>query len=142
MGTTLQEALRDKGHVPSDERLVRCFHCNQQSELVDGRTIYPHRPDLARKQFWLCRPCNAYVGCHKGGTRTFGSPANAELREYRKAAHAAFDPIWTSGEMKRGDAYAWLAQRLGLGGDNVHIGHACKDLCAMVVQVCEERVPK
>jgi hypothetical protein len=34
------------------------------------------------------------VGCHKGTTKPLGRLADAELREWKKRAHAAFDPVW------------------------------------------------
>lgn len=75
---------------------VICSYCNKPAELVTGKEIYPHRPDLYPKKFWRCRPCTAYVGCHKpnagygDGTRPLGRLANAELRAAKSAAHAAF----------------------------------------------------
>jgi hypothetical protein len=74
-----------------------CPYCGQQSTLVNGKAVYPHRRDLSDKQFWLCRPCAAFVGCYPRSTTPMGSIANAELRKERSKVHTVFDPIWKSG---------------------------------------------
>jgi hypothetical protein len=55
--------------------VVLCGHCGKPAVLINGRVIYPHRPDLADKRFWACAPCAAHVGCHAGTDRPLGSPA-------------------------------------------------------------------
>ena len=123
---------------------VTCAYCNKPAELVTGKEIYPHRQDLFTKKFWRCRPCNAYVGCHKpnigygDGTRPLGRLANAELRAAKSAAHVAFDPVWQEGVVKRGSAYAWLAEKLGIQAKQCHIGEFDVDQCKRVVQIVKE----
>lgn len=127
-----------------------CPYCDRQPELVTGAKIYPHRPDLFAKKFWLCAPCDAYVGCHppagrkgKGGVGDGSVPlgrlANAELRRAKQAAHAAFDPLWRSGEMSRSEAYAWLASALGISGENCHIGMFGVEGCRAVIAAMNAR---
>ncbi len=125
-----------------------CPYCKGLPQLVGGQAIYPGRPDLWALSFWQCKPCDAYVGCHKAGngfgdgTRPLGSLANAELRAARNRAHAAFDPLWRSGEMRRRKAYAWLGARLGLPVKRVHIAEFDVATCARVVSVCQARRSK
>lgn len=38
---------------------VICDYCDKPAELVTGAEVYPHRPDLHHKKFWLCKPCDA-----------------------------------------------------------------------------------
>lgn len=114
---------------------MNCDYCGKPAELVTGDEIYPHRPDLSRLRFWRCEPCDAHVGCHRGTTRPLGRLANAELRRAKMAAHAAFDPLWKSGRMSRSEAYAWLADRLGIEADVCHIGMFDVAMCELV---CEE----
>ena len=47
--------------------------------------------------------------------------ADRETHEARKAAHAAFDPIWRNGLMSRGKAYKMLAQEMGLTREQCHM---------------------
>lgn len=116
-----------------------CDYCKEESVLVGGDVIYPHRPDLAEKKFWSCGPCGAYVGCHPGTEEPLGRLANAELRKAKMAAHAAFDPLWKESGMKRGEAYAWLREVMGLTRDECHIGMFDETTCARVVTLCEEK---
>ncbi len=118
-------------------RIRTCDYCHRRAERVTGNVIYPMRPELRSKNFWRCVPCKAHVGCHPGTVKPLGRLANAELRVWKMAAHAAFDPLWKSGQMRRRDAYAWLAVQLGRSEANTHIGMFDVDLCKQVVQVAE-----
>lgn len=110
---------------------VTCPYCQRPAMLVAGDAVYPHRPDLHQRYFWLCRPCDAHVGCHppsrrwdSDGTRPLGTLANARLRALRSHAHSVFDPLWQRGHFaSRRAAYRWLSQRLGIAADDCHIGH-------------------
>lgn len=46
---------------------------------------------------------------------------NRATHEARKAAHAAFDPLWKHMGYKRSDAYAMLARELGLKAKDCHM---------------------
>lgn len=80
---------------------VCCDYCGRPARLVGGAEVYPHRPDLSSKRFWLCRPCDAWVGCHPkaeprrgglgDGTVPLGRLANADLRRAKQRAHAAVE---------------------------------------------------
>lgn len=120
---------------------MNCPYCGGNVEFVGGSVIYPYRPDLYSKKFYLCEPCGAYVGCHRGTDKALGRLANAELRKAKMAAHAAFDPLWTAGIMKRWEAYAWLAEQLGLPRDEAHIGMFDVDMCRRVVEACGAATP-
>lgn len=88
-----------------------CAHCGGECRLTDGKEIYPHRQDLAVLRFWMCNPCDAYVGCHKPGMsdnnplgdKPLGTAANAELRKLRQQVHGVVDPLWQN-EKQRGRA--------------------------------------
>lgn len=53
---------------------IWCVQCQQNvdAELKTGDIIYPHRPDLANKNFYLCPHCKNYVGCHPNTTKPLG----------------------------------------------------------------------
>lgn len=99
-----------------------CPYCNCAFVLVDGDVIYPHRQDLKSRKFYLCEPCNAYVGCHAGTDMPFGRLANAELRKAKMDAHTAFDSYWKNAGISRGQAYHWLCKKLGIDFEDCHIG--------------------
>ncbi len=99
---------------------VQCPYCGQPANLVDSVTIYGRSYGM----IWDCRPCDAYVGTHKNSKdhAPLGRLADKELREWKKRAHAAFDPIWKSGQMSRPNAYNRLQEIMGLTADDAHIG--------------------
>jgi hypothetical protein len=135
-------------HIPSNvDNPPICPYCQNAAQLVLGGRIYPHRYDLAELQMWLCSRCNAWVGCHKpsahsDGTVPFGRLANAELRGLKTQAHAAFDPLWKNHGITRDDAYAWLAEELGLAKDLTHIGMFDEDTCRRVIELCITTDPR
>lgn len=120
-----------------------CPYCGNPARLVTGREIYPTRKDLHHMKFWLCQPCDAYVGCHRpnigfgDGTRPLGRLANAELRRLKSQVHQAFDPIWKTGQMRRGQAYAWLAQQLGL--QEAHVGEFDEETCQKALSILKPK---
>lgn len=121
---------------------VVCDYCGSKAPLVTGRDVYPHRPDLYAKKFYQCRPCDAMVGVHEGTTNALGRLANKELRVAKMAAHSAFDPLWKSGQHKRGKLYGWLANQLGIEKKDCHIGMFDVDMCRRVVEVCKTSKPE
>lgn len=122
--------------VPADS--VACPYCGELAAFVTGTVIYPHRPDLSRRMFYHCLPCDAYVGVHSGTTRPFGRLADANLRRLRNRAHAAFDPVWKGGPLRRGAAYRWLAERLGVPAHECHIGGFDGPMCERVVRLMND----
>lgn len=137
----LTQHERVKGHAksaaaPDDD--VTCIECGGSTELVGGDRIYPHRPDLYGKRFWLCA-CGAYCGCHGVTTRALGNPCGPETRRARMAAHEAFDPLWKSRLMDRRGAYTWLAGQMDLPFDKTHIGMMTAAQAWEVVRHCRER---
>lgn len=110
----------------------KCPYCGNWSQKVTGEKIYPHRPDLYGKKFYLCEPCDAYVGCHSDG-KPMGRLANLRLRQLKSMAHAVFDPLWKSKALSRTKAYAWMATRMDLEIHHCHIGHFDEDQCLSVI---------
>lgn len=120
----------------TEAKLVICPYCDQPAELVTGQDVYPHRRDLWTKRFWACDPCDARCGCHGNTDQPLGRLANAELRQARMRAHAAFDPIWKRGKKGRSAAYKWLADQLGIEPKDCHIGMFDVETCGRVVSIC------
>jgi hypothetical protein len=94
---------------------------------------------LVNKHFYVCTPCDARVGCHPGTTTPLGDLANGPLRDARMAAHAAFDPLWQSGQLRRSAAYGWLSDTLGVDPKKTHIGMFDAETCARVVAAVRAR---
>lgn len=110
-----------------------CPYCGARSMLVDSAEVYRR----SYGPIYLCRPCQAWVGVHKGTTNPLGRLANAELRTWKMRAHAAFDPHWRGEKRKRGLAYGALAKALNIHRPDCHIGMFDLDACQRVVMACE-----
>jgi len=120
---------------------VRCPYCDGSAELVDSELVYWKSFGM----IWICQPCHAWVGTHKDSKvhKPLGTLANKELREARKAAHAALDPCWKDlaeqGHHKgksRTLVYRRLAKALGIETKSCHIAWFDVKRCAEVVTVC------
>ena len=131
-------------HRHAPHQAVVCSECGGVARVQPGSKVYPKRKDLAHKMFWVCPYCGARVGCHRGSLAPLGTPALADTREARKAAHDAFDPLWRakmrregiSRDLARGQAYCWLAEQLGLEPEACHIGMMDKATARKVVDIC------
>ncbi len=123
-----------------------CRYCRAEAPLLRfGDAGYPYRCDYGPT--YVCVPCGAWVGCHRGTTKALGGLANAELRQAKIDAHAAFDPLWqrkiardkcNKGHARRA-GYKWLADQLGLPVSKTHIGYMSLEECRKVVEVCTQR---
>ena len=108
-----------------------CPYCEYPAILADSAEVYAGR---SYGPIWICGPCGAYVGCHKGTTRPLGRLADAELRAWKRRAHEAFDPLWQSGGMTRHEAYWHMAAIMGLRLSEAHIGEFDVEQCERLVE--------
>lgn len=113
---------------------VKCDYCGCVAKFCDSKIVYGR----SYGKIYYCGDCNAYVGVHKGTDKPLGRLANAELRYWKKAAHAAFDPLWKYGRFRgyRNAAYGWLADRMGLPVEKTHIGMFDVAQCKKAIQIC------
>lgn len=137
----MKKALMDAKLIPN----IECPYCGAKAKFVGGSAVYPHRADLYHLKFWLCKPCDAYVGCHAptymnkfDPTIPLGRLADSQLRKAKSAAHSTFDRIWKEGYKTRTEAYAWLASVLNIKIDECHIGMFDVDMCNKVQAACAD----
>ena len=119
-----------------------CPYCKIRAKLVDSKVVYGR----SYGPIWLCRPCDAWVGCHKDSNEhvPLGRLANKELRLWKVRAHSAFDPLWArkikrdscSKSKARKSAYIWLAEKLQIPVKECHIGMFDVEICREVVAIC------
>lgn len=118
---------------------TKCPYCGSRALLRPASVVYgPKASDPAAPYFICARypACDAYVAAHKRTRLPMGSLANAELRRKRIQAHAALDRLWESGLMSKKQAYLWLQAKLGLPGEETHIGRFSTFRCEQVIQLC------
>lgn len=122
-------------------RTCVCPYCGETAAKVSGIELYPNHPDLARRSYYICWPCRAWVSCHWKTGEPMGSLANEELRALRRTAHAAFDPLWQSpGLPDRAQAYRWLALELKIPPQLCHIAMFNREECLAVLELCMSRL--
>lgn len=111
-----------------------CPYCGRDSEFVDSEVIY----GTSYGMIYLCRNCDAYCGVHAGTKHALGRLANRELRELKKLAHSAFDPIWKGRYMSRTQAYLRLSAAMKLHVNLTHIGMFNEEQCRQVIRICKK----
>lgn len=114
---------------------LSCQYCGRPTKKVSGNVIYPRAKQYHDKFYYLCRKCDAYVGCHPDG-KPMGEVADSALRRARIEAHTAFDRLWKGGRMTRSMAYSWLSRALDIQSGECHIGKFDLETCIKVVKVC------
>lgn len=143
-----RDAIQDHGPVHVDwlsqvDCVKTCRYCQEEAPLLRfGDAGYPYQRDYGPT--FVCAPCAAWVGCHPGTENALGGLANAELREAKQAAHAAFDPLWRrkiakedcSQSHARRAGYKWLSETTGIPFKKCHIGMMNLEECRKVVEVC------
>lgn len=125
-------------HVEIDDPILSgkiCPYCGGESILVDSSVIYGKSYGL----IYLCSPCNAYCGVHKGTIVSLGRLANKELREMKKAAHRSFDAIWKGFKKSRSAMYKRLSELMGIPPEQTHIGMFDVDQCKRVIELLKNK---
>lgn len=119
--------------------MVICPYCHNEASFVDNAEIYGRRYGKSYMAWW-CKPCDARVGVHHNNPdKPLGTMANEELRNWRRKAHMAFDPIWKTGSMTRGGAYEWLKIKFGR---EIHIGQSDIAVCKRIIELVNDRTGK
>ena len=116
---------------------MKCNYCNNEAEWVENKEVYGRRYGKSY-MIWLCRNCNAYVGCHNNTKEPLGTLADTELRELRKKAKGKFIVKFLGGTWKRPHneknlAYSRLGGLLGLKKGECHFGMFDKETCNKVL---------
>ena len=114
-----------------------CPYCGNKTELIDSAEIYQ---GVSYGWMYICRPCDAYVGCYRGSKKALGRLANVELCKYKQQAHEALDQMWKKHLMKRKEVYTWLSQQLGTERDYTHIGMFNVEQCKRVISISEQYI--
>lgn len=119
-----------------------CPYCKAAAVLVNGVEVYPDKPDLANRHYWLCRPCGAWCSVHDNSKRfpPLGTLANAELRVQRKRVYAEVDELRLLAKIERIAALEWLAKMLGREGRRLHISDLREGDCMSALLILAARL--
>lgn len=105
-----------------------CPYCRNNTEFIDSKEVYGKSYGM----IYICKPCDAYCGVHKGTNESLGRVANKELRYWKKEAHKYFDIIWNEKHETRSNCYKYLSEHLKIPTEFTHIGmfnvKTCKEV--------------
>jgi len=108
-----------------------CPYCGNGAIWCENKVVYKKNHGRSY-MIWLCKPCDAYVGCHNNTKEALGGLANKKLREIRQVCHEEFDAFWVRKRMTRTQGYRWMQRAMKLTPSQAHIGNfrisACKYL--------------
>ena len=112
---------------------MKCQYCGKNAEWVENKEIYGRNYGKSY-MIWLCRDCDAYVGCHNNTQEPFGTLANKELREFRKQAKSLWiekmlNGNWQDNKLKI-IGYDWLGK---LFNKEFHFGSSTIEECKIVI---------
>lgn len=111
-----------------------CQYCGNEAKWVENKEIYGRNYG---KSFmaWLCKPCDAYVGCHNNTKKPLGTMADKETREWRKKAHLSFDPFWKEKGYTRKSIYGKISDAMG---EETHIAESDVEKCKKIIEWCNQ----
>lgn len=115
-----------------------CPYCQKPAKLIDSAVVYR---GTSYGLIWDCRPCDAYVGVHKGTETPLGTLADRETRQARRRAHAVFDPLWTFGKMSRRDAYRLMQDMMQMTAEEAHISRMDASQCMRLIAILAKEKP-
>lgn len=107
-----------------------CPYCGKKAKWCENKAVYG-RNFGESYMIYLCKPCNAYVGCHKNTRNALGSMANAHLRLLRRKCHLLIDPYWRNKQRSRKEIYALISEWYG---DEFHVGWLREKDCEFVLK--------
>lgn len=113
---------------------MNCPYCGNPAKWCENKEIYGRNYGDSYMCYY-CKDCDAYVGCHNNTKKPLGTMANKELREWRKKAHAAIDPLWQSRKHKRSTVYARLAEYFN---KEIHVGEPNIEQCQAIIFAIKE----
>lgn len=116
-------------------KVVKCPYCSKPAAWCENKEIYGKNYGKSY-MCWLCKDCNAYVGCHNNSKKPLGTIANKELREWRKKVHERIDPLWKQGNISRKDLYKDLNRTFSR---DFHVGGADIEECKKVLELYPEK---
>lgn len=116
-----------------------CPNCNGPVRIGTHAEVYDGRSFGVWPYVYLCedRECDTYGGLHPFTHLPLGTLANKALRDARKRCKPAFEKLFKEHGMTRNDAYAWLAQTLGITAEQCHFALFDVEMCERAQAACK-----
>lgn len=120
--------------MAKESKMIICKKCNKKAELVTGKYIHPFNNRYKHNNYYICKVCGDYVGCHKGTTKALGALANKELRKKRVQVHQEFDLLWNTTTTRK-QAYINFAKKLNISLSECHIAMFDDETCDRALRI-------
>lgn len=100
--------------------------------ICGGHVVFTNNSVIYGKEYgsgkcYLCQSCGAYTGTHKPRPKeALGLLADEPMRKGKVMCHDLFDSMWRGkrkAQKKRKDLYVWLADQMGIPGEDCHFGY-------------------
>jgi rubredoxin len=115
-----------------------CHSCGWINvELVNNTEIYGGREFGTWPYAYLCRSCGAYVSLHPKTDLPTGTMVGAAVRDARRAAKIPFTClVKVKFGGKRGAAYSWLSNAIGVNLQVCHFSMFDEDVALAALEAC------
>lgn len=110
--------------------MVVCPYCGNPAQFMTSNEFYGQ--DYGTN-LYVCRPCDARIGTHRGSKRPLGTLANDRLRKLRMYCHSLIDPFWKYGKYSRSTVYARMSKAMSLPPSQTHIGMFNEEQCLKLI---------
>lgn len=115
-----------------------CPYCKKEAIWCENKEVYGK--NIGRSyMMYLCKPCDARVGCHNNTRQALGTMADKELREWRRTAHLHLDRLWKDGIFTRKKVYQILKD---VFHKEVHIGESNIEMCKEIIKKLQRPLNK
>lgn len=113
---------------------IRCGEtgCGSPMRLIEGKY----------GKFYGCvryPVCSGVHSAHQNSGKPMGIPANRETIEWRKKAHAKFDPYVKQWFRNRREGYAFLQNVMGLSAKDAHISKFNIEQCQKLIEILDRK---
>jgi len=81
--------------------------------------------------------CKGVHAAHQNSGKPMGIPANRETIEWRKKAHARFDPFVKKWFSNRREGYQFMQNMMGLSAREAHIGRFDIEKCKKLIEIID-----
>lgn len=113
-----------------------CPYCNKEAVWCENKEIYGRNYGKSY-MCYLCKDCDAYVGCHQNTKKPLGTIANKELRRWRMKAHEHLDRLWKDKIFTRKQVYQMLKE---IFHREIHVGESDIKTCQEIIRKLQKPV--
>ncbi|OQX08426.1 MAG: hypothetical protein BWK73_25495 [Thiothrix lacustris] len=133
MPTPYHPSKRARSRVKDQLPVPKTCNCCGSTSVSARKNsvVYRGKEYGAYPWIYLCEDCRAYVGIHRDTDIPLGTLADSRMRAARKRVKPPFEQLFDSdaAKLSRAQAYAVLAEEMGIPASQCHFGMFTVDQC-------------